>query len=517
MSASKLLSELKPDSLHVFSARHMVRLDEKHNPEVEQGIMTTAFRALKRTAEGILKMSTESIDEANTTVVENKAQLVEYLEAGCKPPEQFRLGSEQEMFVFSGDDFHPAAYNGSAPGIKALLDGMKRFGWETVEENGLPIALHRNACTITLEPGGQFELSGAAFLNAHQTRAETQAYLQEIRELAGELKLNFLAIGHQPKHARKELPWMPKARYELMRDYMPRRGSLGLDMMQRTCALQVTADFASEADMVKKFRVGLALQPIVVALFANSPFLDGRISNYLSCRAATWSDTDPDRCGYLPFVFESGMGFERYTDYVLDVPMYFVIREGQYIDARGLSFRDFLDGQLSVLPGQRPTLSDWGGHLSTVFPQVRLKHFLEFRGADAGDAINRVPALVALWAGLMYDSQALDEAWERIENWTSEEHRELETNVARRGFQTPFRNESVQQLALWMLRLARQGLQRRGYLNEHGLDESHYLEPLQEAAASGRTFAEVLLDRFENQWNQDMDIALPAMCDETFA
>ena len=286
---------------------------------------------------------------------------------------------------------------------------------------------------------------------------------------------------------------MPKERYKLMRAYMPSRGSLGLDMMQSTCALQVTADFASEADMVRKFRVALALQPIVVALFANSPFVDGRIGDYLSCRAATWNDTDPDRCGSLPFVFENGMGFERYTDYVLDVPMYFVLREGRYIDASGLSFRDFLDGRLSVLPGQRPLLSDWVSHLSTVFPQVRLKQFLEMRGADAGDTVNRVPALVALWAGLLYDSQALEAAWDRVQDWTLDERRELESNVVRRGFKTPFRTGTVRDLALWMLELSRQGLERRNFRNREGADESQYLLPLQMAAESGRTFAEELM------------------------
>jgi glutamate--cysteine ligase len=316
------------------------------------------------------------VDDAESMPVESKAQLVEYLAAGCKSPEQFRLGSEQEMFVYSCDDYSPVEYDGPRPGIKALLEGMQQFGWQTVEENGLPIALQRNGCSITLEPGGQFEFSGAALRDAHQTRAESQAYLADLNVLADELGLRFLAIGHQPKHARTELPWMPKERYKLMRAYMPTRGSLGLDMMQSTCALQVTADYADEADMVQKFRVALALQPIVVALFANSPFSVGRLNGYLSYRAATWIDTDPDRCGSLPFVFEDGMGFERYTDYVLDVPMYFVLRAGRYIDATGLSFRDFLEGRLSVLPGQRPLLSDWESHLGTVFPQVRLKQFL---------------------------------------------------------------------------------------------------------------------------------------------
>ncbi|MEM9412458.1 MAG: glutamate-cysteine ligase family protein, partial [Planctomycetota bacterium] len=344
----------------------------------------------------------------------------------------------------------------------------------------------------------------------------TRSYYQELYSVADDLGLSFLAMGHHPKHARHELSWMPKDRYQVMKSYMPKRGQLGLDMMQRTCALQVTADFSNEADMVKKLRVSLALQPIVVALFANSPFKEGRVGKFLSHRAAVWEDTDPDRCGSLPFVFQDGMGFERYTDYVLDVPMYFVIREGRYIDASGLSFRDFLAGRLQVLPGELPTINDWINHLSTVFPQVRLKQFLEFRGADAGDAINRIPALVALWAGLLYDEQSLDEAWNHIEDWTEDERNELAREIPSEGFETPFRNGTVQDLANWMLDLSRRGLERRNILNEGGLTESHYLLPLQQAVESGQTFAEQLIQTFSDQWQQDMQIALPAMCKDTF-
>jgi glutamate--cysteine ligase len=453
---------------------------------------------------------------AASIAVENKSQLVEYFESGCTAPELFALGTEQEQFVYFSRNFRPADYDGPAPGIRALLEGMSRFGWQPIEERGLPIAAEREGRTITLEPGGQLELSGAAVKDVHQTFAENQAYHQELKSLGDELGLSFLALGYQPKHKRKELPWMPKQRYQIMRNYMPKRGSRGLDMMQCTCALQVTADFTDEADMVKKFRVALALQPLVTALFANAPFADGKFNGYLSYRSLIWRDTDPERCGSLPFVFEAGMGFERYTDYVLDVPMYFVYRNGQYIDASGLSFRDFLAGKLAVLPDKKPLLSDWENHLTTVFPQVRLKRYLEMRGADGGPA-SHVVALPALWAGLLYDAQALDAAWERVGRWTPEQRQALELGVAEHGFQTPFRNGTAQELALWMLELARQGLQRRGRQNGQGQDESCYLEPLEEAARSGRTFAEELLRRFEDQWRGDMDIALPAMCEETFS
>jgi glutamate--cysteine ligase len=464
-----------------------------------------------------MPMHPDSSDEAENPVIENKAQLVEYLAAGCKSPDLFRLGAEQEMFVFSGDDYQPADYDGPEPGIKALLKRLVKFGWNLIFENDHPIALNRGASSITLEPGGQIELSGAPLQNAHQVWGETQSYHRELATLADELGLSFLAIGHQPKHSRQQIPWMPKQRYEIMRAWMPQRGSLGLDMMQRTSSMQVNVDFSSESDMAKKFRVALALQPIATALFANSPSDLRGVNGYKSYRSKIWEDTDPDRCGSLPFVFESGMGFERYTDYALDVPMYFVHREGRCIDASGLSFREFLDGRLSILPGQRPLLTDWVDHLSTLFPQVRLKQYLEMRGADAGDATSRVPALTALWAGILYDRQSLDAAWERIGDWTLEERRSLESGVAKHGFSTPFRNESVQELALWMLDLARQGLERRNIRNHEGADESRYLVPLQNAAETGQTFAEALVQRYSGQWRENIDTALAAMCRETFS
>jgi glutamate--cysteine ligase len=452
-----------------------------------------------------------------STVVENTAQLVDYLESACKPPDAFRLGTEQERFVYRSKDYRPAAYGGPGPGIQALLGGLSRFGWRPIDEDGLPIALSRGDSTITLEPGGQLELSGAPLRDVHEIVKETRAYHDELNTVAGALGLSLLALGHQPKYPREELPWMPKARYGIMRAYMPKRGALGLDMMQSTCALQVTADFADEADMVKKFRVALALQPVVTALFANSPLVEGRPSGYLSYRHEVWRHTDPERCGSLPFVFEDGMGFERYADYALDVPMYFVIRHGQYIDASGLSFRDFLAGRLAVLPGERPCLGDWANHLTTLFPQVRLKRYLEMRGADAGGSVSRVAALSALWAGVLYDVEALEAAWEGVRTWTPEERRRLDTGIAKQGFNTPFRSGSVRELSLWMLDLCRQGLQRRNCRNEQGQDESCYLEPLQAAARAGRTFAEGVLKRFEGEWRGDIDVAVRALCRETMS
>lgn len=450
-------------------------------------------------------------------VIESKRQLVEYLEFGCKPHESFRLGAEQEQFVYHTREYSPAVYDGPNPGIRSLLESLQQFGWQPITENELPVALQRGFATVTLEPGGQIELSGAPLSDAHQTLAETRAFHTELRSVSQNLGLSFLALGHQPRHPPEQLPWMPKQRYRIMRAWMRQHGALGLDMMQATCSIQVTVDFSSEADMVKKFRVALALQPVVTALFANSPFVRGQLSGYVSYRSKVWGNTDSQRCGSLPFVFEQGMGFERYTDYVLDVPMYFVCRDGEYLDASGLSFRDFLHGRLPVLPGQQPLLSDWVSHLTTVFPNVRLKRYLEMRGADAGDAMSRVPALAALWAGILYDSQSLDAAWERVSNWTFAERQDLERGVAKRGFNTPFRRGTARDLALWLLDLSRQGLGRRNVRNQHGQDEGCFLQPLQDAAQLGGTFAEQLVRRYDSQWQRDMRVGLPAMCQETLS
>ncbi|MEP0134377.1 MAG: glutamate--cysteine ligase [Eudoraea sp.] len=456
-----------------------------------------------------------NIADDNDWVCESKSQLVAYLESGCKPPSFFRLGVEQERFIFQSSDYSPAVYDGPDTGIKALLKGMQEFGWRPAYEADQPIALYRRDTSITLEPGGQFEFSGAPLMDAHQIFDESQAYKDELGKLGERLGLSFLSLGHHPKHTQNELPMMPKQRYGIMGSYMSKKGTLGLDMMKSTCSIQVNMDFSSEVDMVKKFRLSLALQPMVTALFANSPFAHGKPSGYFSYRSHIWQHTDNERCGGLPFVFEQGMGFERYTDYVLDVPMYFVLRNGKYIDARGLSFRDFLAGQLAVLPGQRPLLSDWANHLSTVFPNVRLKKHFEMRGADASGSSEHVAALSALWAGLLYDSESMDAAWEIAGTWTREELRILDIEVARHGLSASFRKGTVQDICLWMLDLSQQGLQRRNLKNQYGKDESYYLTPLREAAQKGWTFAEQLLLRYENEWHQDIDIAIHAMCRDT--
>src|SRR5579862_8784685 len=340
--------------------------------------------------------------------ITDKRQLVEYLASGCKPAQEWRIGTEHEKFVFRRDDLRPVAYDGDK-GIRALLEGLRRFGWQPVLDGENIVGLEESGGAISLEPGGQFELSGAPLDNIHQTCDEVQTHLKQVREVTEELGLGMLGLGFLPKWTREDCYWMPKRRYRVMQRYMPTRGKLGLDMMLRTCTVQVNLDFESEADMVLKSRVSLALQPIAVALFANSPFVEGKPTGYLSYRSHVWTDVDPDRSGMLPFVFEDGFGFERYVDYMLDVPMYFVYRDGKYVDVAGQSFRDFMKGRLPGLPGAIPTMSDWSDHLTTAFPEVRLKRIIEMRGADAGPW-DQICALPALWSGLLYDPQSLDAA-----------------------------------------------------------------------------------------------------------
>ncbi|MFZ1430153.1 MAG: glutamate--cysteine ligase [Geminicoccaceae bacterium] len=431
-------------------------------------------------------------------------ELVEYLAKGCKPRVAWRIGTEHEKFCFTREDLRPLPYDGPRS-IRALLEGMTaRFGWEPVLENGNPIALTKQGCNISLEPGGQFELSGAPLETLHQTCCEAHTHLDEVKKIAEPLQIGMLGMGFQPKWKRDDIPWMPKGRYAIMGSYMPKVGKLGLDMMLRTCTVQVNLDFASEADMVRKFQVSMALQPIATALFANSPFVEGKPSGYLSYRSHIWTDTDPDRSGVLPFVFEPGMGFERYVDYALGVPMYFVYRDGRYIDASGQSFRDFMAGRLPALPGERPTISDWGDHLTTAFPEVRLKRYLEMRGADTG-SWRSLCGLPALWTGLLYDDAALDACAELVRNWTAEEHAYLRAEVPRTALGTPFRGGSVGDVARDVVAIAKAGLKARARIDWDGQDETRYLTRLEQIAADGRTPAEEKLERFHEAWGGKVD------------
>ncbi len=436
--------------------------------------------------------------------ITNKRQLVEFLEAGCRPREKWLIGTEHEKFCYTLDDLKPLPYAGPRS-IRAVLDALCDLGWQPVFEGDEIIALtDQTGAAVSLEPGGQLELSGAPLLTIHETCREVTRHLRQCKQIGSKLNIAFLGLGFTPKWTRDEMPWMPKGRYAIMHDYMPKRGNLGLDMMLRTCTVQVNLDFGSEADMVKKFRVSLALQPVATALWANSPLVEGKPSGYLSYRSHIWTDTDPDRTGILPFVFEEGMGFERYVDYVLDVPMYFVYRQGRYIDASGQSFRDFMDGRLPALPGERPSIGDWADHLTTLFPEVRLKRYLEMRGADGGPWA-RLCALPAFWTGLLYDDQSLDAAWQLVKDWSIEDHLALRTTVPRLGLRTPFRSGSLREVAVQVLELSRQGLSRRAKCDGDGRDETMFLDTLRSAAETGRSPADELLDAYHGRWGGSVD------------
>lgn len=435
-------------------------------------------------------------------VIEGKEDLIRYMEAGSKPAEDWRIGTEHEKFGFTLEDKEPVPYEGPR-GVRAMLEGLTEFGWEPFFEGDNPIGLKLDGQSITLEPGGQFELSGAPLENLHQTCDEVHTHLHQVKTVAEKIGIGFLGSGFHPLARREDIPVMPKGRYGIMRRYMPTRGSMGLDMMFRTCTVQVNLDFASEADMVRKLRVSLALQSIATALFANSPFTEGKPNGYLSYRSLVWMDTDPDRCGTLPFAFEDGMGFERYVDYALDVPMYFVNRGGDYLDAAGQSFRDFMGGKLPALPGELPTLKDWEDHLSTLFPEVRLKHFLEMRGADGGPW-RRLCALPALWVGLLYDDAALDACETLIADWTAEDRDALRREVPKTGLQTRVRGRTVLEIARDVLEIARGGLGRRARLNAFGEDETHFLSALDAIVEEGRCPAEIKLEAYHGRWGESV-------------
>ena len=446
---------------------------------------------------------TTRTDDSASPQIDGRTDLIAVFEGGEKQPGDWRIGTEHEKFVYRRSDHRAPSYD-EPGGIRDLLNGLMQFGWQPVLENGNVIALSGPDGTISLEPAGQFELSGAALENLHQTCSEAARHLGQCKMVGDRLGLGFLGMGMWPDKARQDLPIMPKGRYAIMLRHMPRVGSLGLDMMLRTCTIQVNLDYASEADMVKKFRVGLALQPLATALFANSPFTEGKPNGMLSFRSHIWSDTDPARTGMLPFVFEDGFGYERYADYALDVPMYFVYRDGQYLDAAGLSFRDFLDGKLDILPGEKPTIEDWSDHLSTAFPEVRLKTFLEMRGADGGPW-GRICALPAFWVGLLYDQGALDAAWDLVRHWTMAEREELRNSVPALALDAPLPGGGkLRDIAGQVLDIAHAGLTARARTDAGGTNETGFLDPLREVVRSGKVPAQILLDRYNGEWNGDI-------------
>jgi glutamate--cysteine ligase len=445
-------------------------------------------------------------DQIDMTPIGTRDELVAWFAAGVTPKSEYRIGTEHEKFPFTVESRRPIPYDGRRS-IRSLLEGMQHLlGWEPILEDGNIIGMFdvTGGGAISLEPGGQFELSGAPVETVHQTCSELMAHLAQLREIARPLGIGFLGLGMTPNWTRAEIPTMPKGRYRIMTAYMPKVGKLGLDMMYRTCTVQTNLDFSSETDMVRKLRVSLALQPVATAMFANSPFTEGRPNGFLSFRSEIWRDTDPDRSGMLPWAFEPGMGFERWVDYALDVPMYFVKRGDRYIDVAGQSFRDLMAGKLPGLAGEPATLSDWANHVSTIFPEVRLKRYLEMRGADSGPW-RRLPALPAYWVGLLYDDDSLDAAWELVKDWTADERQKLRDDVPRLGFKASIRNWSVLNLAKATLALSEKGLERRRRLDAGGHDETRYLRPVQEYVARGITPAEELLEKYYGAWEQDVD------------
>jgi glutamate--cysteine ligase len=448
-------------------------------------------------------MSTRQVSDRNDPLIESRDQLAAPMAAGEKPREAWRIGTEHEKLVYSTKDHHAPSYD-EAGGIRDILKAMEAFGWAPVEEGGKVIALSGSDGAISLEPAGQLELSGAPLENLHQTCAETGRHLTQVKSIGERTGTAFLGLGMWPDKTRAELPIMPKGRYDIMLRHMPRVGSMGLDMMLRTCTIQVNLDYSSEADMAQKFRTSLALQPLATALFANSPFTEGKPNGMLSYRSHIWSDTDPARTGMLPFVFDDGFGYERYVEYMLDVPMYFVYRDGKYIDASGQSFRDFMAGKLPALPGELPRIGDWTDHLSTAFPEVRLKSFLEMRGADGGPW-NRICALPAFWVGLLYDQTALDAAWDLVKGWDMAGREALRTAVPKLGLDAPLPGGgTLRDIAGEVMKIAHSGLAARGRLNKAGDNETGYLAPLDEIVSSGKVPAQRLLDKFHGQWGGDI-------------
>ncbi|HMQ57399.1 MAG TPA: glutamate--cysteine ligase [Rhizobiaceae bacterium] len=448
-------------------------------------------------------------DTSDAAPIETIDELTAYLASGCKPREKWRIGTEHEKFPFFTADNSPVPYD-DPRSIRALLEGMQNLlGWEPILDEGRIIGLFEpgGMGAISLEPGGQFELSGAPLETIHQTCREGNAHLAQLREVAEPLGIKFLGLGGSPKWSLADTPRMPKSRYDIMRAYMPKVGSQGLDMMHRTCTIQVNLDFSSEADMRRKTQVGYRLQPLATALFANSPFTDGKPNGLQSWRAEIWRDTDNGRAGVLPFVFSDTFGFEDYARWALDVPMYFVVRDGHYHDCTHVTFRQFMDGALAgAIPDGRPNMGDWINHLSTLFPEVRLKRFLEMRGADGGPW-RRICALPAFWVGLLYDDTALDEAMELTKDWTFEEVVAMRDAVPAAGLSTPFRNRTLRQVGYDVLAISRRGLQNRKRISAEGFDEAHFLAPLEEIVARGTTAAEQMLMAYNSVWGGSVEPA----------
>ncbi len=446
-------------------------------------------------------------DTTDQTPLSSVSELSAYLAQGSRPKEKFRIGTEHEKFVFFAADNGPVPYFGDAS-ISALLKGMQeKLGWEPIMDGANIIGLGEQSGmgAISIEPGGQFELSGAPLETIHETCRESNKHLALVKEIAEPMGIRFLGLGGSPKWSLAETPRMPKSRYDIMTRYMPKIGSKGLDMMYRTCTIQVNLDFASEEDMAAKMRVSMKLQSIATALFASSPFTEGKPNGLLSWRGDIWRDTDNQRSGALPFVFNPDFGFEHYVEWALDVPMYFIVRDGKYHDCTHVTFRQFMAGALrGEVADWQPNMGDWTNHLSTLFPDVRLKRFLEMRGADGGPW-RRICALPAFWVGLLYDDAALADAEALTADWTFEDVVAMRDAVPSRGLKATIKGRPVLDVARDAVKISTAGLKARAKLNGDGQDESVFLQPLEEVLAKKATLADDLLGLFNGRWNGSVE------------
>ena len=446
-----------------------------------------------------------SIPQSGGGRIENHNQLIEYLASGCKPKSDWRIGTEHEKFGYCKETLLPIPYSGDRS-VLAILKGLEReFGWAPITEKNNLIGLSKNGANVSLEPGGALELSGAQVQTVFQTCDEVNEHLSQVKSIADKLNIGFIGLGAAPHWKHHEMSMMPKGRYKLMSEYMDQVGTMGKSMMFRTCTVQVNLDYSSEADMVQKMRVALALQPVATALFSNSPFFDGKLTGHKSWRSRIWRSLDAQRTGLLPFVFNEGFGFESWVEYALDVPMYFVYRDGHYINALGQSFREFMKGKLPALPGELPTLDDWADHLTTIFPEARLKKFIEMRGADAGQW-HRLCALPAFWVGICYDQSSLDAAWDIVKNWDEDDRENLRVAAAKDGLNGSVGNMRLIDLAKETVQISENGLEKRAKASSSGLhsDESHFLESLKENIEKRKSSADELLEKYHGSWNRDL-------------
>ena len=447
-----------------------------------------------------------SIPQSGGGPIEHHEQLAQYLADGCKPKTDWRIGTEHEKFGYCKDTLQPLPFEGKRS-IEAVLAALRdRHGWAELREGGKLTGLEKDGANVSLEPGGALELSGAPLESIHETCDEVNQHLREVMDIANEIGVSFIGLGAAPTWTHAQMPLMPKGRYKLMDAYMGKVGTMGRTMMRRTCTVQVNLDFGSEADMVQKMRVAVALQPVATALFANSPFFEGQTNGHKSWRSRVWRDLDADRTGMIPFIFEDGFGFEAWVQYALDVPMYFVYRDGKYIDALGMSFRDFLAGKLPAMPGEIPTLSDWADHLTTAFPEARMKKYIEMRGADGGPW-RRLCALPAFWVGLMYDQGALDAAWDLVKDFDAETREALRARASVDGLQARVGDIGMLDLAREAVAISHQGLKARARPGAGGMipDETHFLNALTESVETGKAPADELLAQYNGEWQGDLN------------